>query len=191
MNEPSTGDWFQTYSGVAWDLLHPRPEDVRLEDLAHSLAHQCRYNGHCSEFYSVAEHSLRMAAALEPEGAKIALIALLHDAAEAYLGDMVRPLKREFPLFYEIERRTQRAIFVGLGLEGLAGGYGGRIQDMDLVMLATERRDLMSRPPGVWGCLEGVEPLPEEIVPLSAAEAKRSWTAAFEGLMTRIENGDD
>ena len=56
------GDWMQTHSGLRFYPLDPRPEDIRIEDIAHALPMICRFNGHCSRFYSVAEHSLNVAA---------------------------------------------------------------------------------------------------------------------------------
>jgi hypothetical protein len=85
------GDWMQTFTGRAFYPLDPRPEDIDPVDIAHALSLICRYGGHSSRFYSVAEHCVLMSHAVAPEHA---LWALLHDATEAYLGDMIRPLKR-------------------------------------------------------------------------------------------------
>lgn len=90
------GAWIQTFNGGGFWPLDPRPEDVRLEDVAHALALKCRYNGHCRRFYSVAQHSVLMADWLaarpgvqwwEP------VFALLHDSGEAYLADIPSPVK--------------------------------------------------------------------------------------------------
>src|SRR4051812_20612492 len=88
------GDWMQTYTGRAFWPLDAQPEDVDPLDIAAALSMLCRYGGHVSRFYSVAEHCLLMSEAVAPEHA---LWALLHDATEAYMGDMVRPLKRQMP----------------------------------------------------------------------------------------------
>ena len=85
------GDWIQTMSGVIFYPLDPRPEEIRIEDIAHALSHQCRFAGHCREFYSVAEHSVRVSRELPQE---FMLWGLLHDASEAYLVDLPRPIKR-------------------------------------------------------------------------------------------------
>lgn len=83
-------DWIMTRTGKHFRPFHPKIEDIEIEDIAHALSHICRFNGHTSKFYSVAEHSI-LVSVLCPEGLK--LRGLLHDGAEAYMGDMPRPLK--------------------------------------------------------------------------------------------------
>lgn len=99
------GDWFVTYTGKEFYPLDPHLEDIDIRDIAHSLALQTRWMGHCKNFYSVASHSLACARVAEtsvPQGVDAALDwnkrcvapwALMHDAAEAYVGDIIRPLK--------------------------------------------------------------------------------------------------
>ncbi|MFH1495895.1 MAG: phosphohydrolase, partial [Pseudomonadota bacterium] len=99
--------YVSTYLGNRFYPLEPRIDDVAIEDIAHGLAYQCRFNGQTSAFYSVAQHSL-IVASLVPEELRFA--ALLHDAAEAYLGDMVKPLKVLLPSFSEIEDSVTRII---------------------------------------------------------------------------------
>src|SRR5438093_1391342 len=108
------GDWMQTYSGAKFYPMHPRAEDVDPIDIAHSLSLLCRYNGHLDRFYSVGEHCVLMSQAVGPENA---LWALLHDATEAYVGDMVRPLKLQQPSFVEAEDRVMAAICERFGLD--------------------------------------------------------------------------
>ncbi len=186
MTEASTGDWFQTYTGRAWYPLAPRPADVDLVDIAHGLAYQCRFNGHCSEFYSVADHSLRVAAVMAVGGPAAELAGLLHDAAESYLGDLVRPIKRELRQFYDLERRNQFAIFEGLGVPIGPDDYAASVREADLILLATERRDLMAAPPMSWVSVERVDPLPSELVPLPAAQAQAFFVRRFELLMLEL-----
>ncbi len=80
-----------TYTGKVFDLLNPTPDKVCIEDIAHSLAYQCRYTGHTREFYSVAQHCVLMAENPDLPGDPMAK--LMHDAAEAYIGDIARPWK--------------------------------------------------------------------------------------------------
>src|SRR3990167_2984266 len=89
-------DWIQTASGIAFWPLRPRIEDVRIEDIAHALAAVNRFNGHTRVPWSVAEHSLQLTYELVRVGSprETCLYGLLHDASEAYLCDMPRPLKR-------------------------------------------------------------------------------------------------
>src|SRR5579885_2784587 len=91
------GDWIQTYCGVAFYPLDPRPEEILIEDIAHALSMLCRFTGHVKRFYSVAQHCVYVSHRCDP---KDALWGLLHDAAEAYLNDISRPVKslRELPL---------------------------------------------------------------------------------------------
>jgi len=94
----------QTFTGKIVDLQSPTPDVVDIEDVAHALSMICRYGGHCDEFYSVAEHSVvleEFAARISP---KESLFFLLHDAAEAYLGDVVSPLKKVLTSFVELEK---------------------------------------------------------------------------------------
>lgn len=92
MDQPVTrfGDWMQTYSGKQFWPMDPRAEEIDIEDMAHALSMQCRYAGHCMRFYSVAEHCVHLSRRVSEENA---LWALLHDASEAYLVDVPRPVK--------------------------------------------------------------------------------------------------
>ena len=111
------GDWMQTYTGRQFWPLDPRPEEVVIEDIARALSMQCRFAGHCAKFYSVADHSVRVSM-LADENSTLALAGLLHDAAEAYVVDVPRPLKRFLPGYKEIEREVARAIEKRFGLPG-------------------------------------------------------------------------
>lgn len=144
--------WTQTYTGRAFEPLAPRPDDVDLRDIAHSLALQCRFNGHCRFHYSVAQHSVYVARALPPE---FAAHGLIHDAAEAYLGDIVRPIKPLFIAYGPMEDAVMGAVCAAVGLfwpwpaEVLAA-----VKRADAAVLAAERDQIMARPPMDW------EPLP-------------------------------
>lgn len=106
MTRATVGKVF-TYSGQSLDILNLRPEQVHLYDIAHSLANQCRYNGATEVFYSVAEHSVHISRHLPY---RHALTGLLHDAAEAYVGDLSVPLKKLLPTFERYERDVWRVI---------------------------------------------------------------------------------
>lgn len=103
---------FRTPSGRLIDLALPDPDVIDLEDIAHSLARLCRFNGAVDEFYSVATHSVYVARRLQESGQNKYLVrdGLLHDAAEAYLGDMTSGLKRLFPEYRELERQWEYAV---------------------------------------------------------------------------------
>src|ERR1035437_1784040 len=101
------GDWMQVYSGARFYPLDPRPDEIDAADIAHALSLLCRYGGHVDRFYSVAEHCVLMSRAVAPENA---LAALLHDATEAYVVDVPRPLKRCLRDYAPIEAAVWRAI---------------------------------------------------------------------------------
>lgn len=119
MTEPRIGDWMMTATGQPFWPLDPRSEDLDIEAIATALTHQARYNGHSRRHYSVAQHSIHLAdyfsARTEHE---IAPWALLHDAAEAYLGDVIRPIKPSLTGYAAIEARLERVIFDRYGLRG-------------------------------------------------------------------------
>lgn len=111
------GDWMMTHSGRRFFPLDPRPTEVCFRDIGHALSLVCRYGGHVRRFYSVAEHCNLMARHfLERGDFTWARYALLHDAPEAYIGDMVRPLKGSMAFFRAAERQIERAIFRRAGL---------------------------------------------------------------------------
>lgn len=108
------GDWILLNSGRRYWPLDPRPEDFVIEDIAHGLSHVCRWAGHVDNFYSVAQHSVIVSHNVP---FNFAMDALLHDASEAYLGDVTRPLKRMMGgLYATIERRTEECIAKAFGL---------------------------------------------------------------------------
>lgn len=156
----------QLVSGEMFDFTNPDPKVITIEVIAHALANQCRFNGHCREFYSVAQHSCLVSEAVLPEFAKEAL---LHDAAEAFMGDMVRPLKALLPEYRAYENIVEQVIAEKFGLPFPMSPV---IKVADLVLLATEQRDLLSIGVSPWASLKGVEPLPFKIHPIPAHAAK-------------------
>lgn len=177
MANPRAGGWCQTYSGKAAYPLDPRPEDFCIEDIAHALSLVCRFGGHSKRFYSVAEHSVRVSHICDPADA---LWGLLHDAAEAYCGDMVRPLKMDDAMrgYRAAERRIQGAICERFGLPPK---MPDSVKRADNVMLATEARYLMAAHPQDWGLAE--EPLTDPIMPFSSpASAELAFLGRFNQL---------
>lgn len=137
MTAERKGHWMQTASGRKFWPLDPRAEEVFIEDIAHSLSMQCRYGGHCQRFYSVAEHSV-LASHLVPE--KHALAALMHDAAEAYCTDIIRPIKKYLTQYAEIEQR----IWIVIALRfGLPYELPQCVHDADIAMLFSEEKQVM------------------------------------------------
>jgi hypothetical protein len=129
-----------TFSGIRFWPLDPRPADILIQDIAHALAQQPRFGGHTRQFYSIAQHSVLVSQLCRPEDA---LWGLLHDASEAYLQDVCRPLKElaEFDAYRAAESRSQRCIVkrFGLGPE-----QPPSVTAADDWMLAVEYRDLMT-----------------------------------------------
>ena len=172
--EKRRGDWLQTFTGRQFWPLDPRPEEVDILDIAHALSQQCRFAGHTRVFYSVAEHCVRVSLACDP---KDALAGLLHDAAEAYVVDVPRPLKRHLPDYRAIEAVVHHAIATRFWTPDV---LPVSVQHADNVLLATEARDLMSRPTNAWAPMP--LPLDEWISPWSSALAKERFLARFADL---------
>lgn len=151
----------QTYTGKLFNPLALENEDcgpIDLMDIAHALSHLCRFNGHTKRFYSVGEHSLHVSCVLAQTSPENQAWGLLHDAAEAYLGDMVRPIKKRMPDFQVIEDRLLQRIAKRFGLPWPIPAV---VFDADDIMLATEFRDLMQSPPQSPLMMQPIPPLPE------------------------------
>ncbi len=165
--------WILTASGRHLDYLDPRPEDIHILDIAQGLANESRYNGHTRGFYSVAQHAWITSQIVPRE---LALEALLHDATEAYCKDIPRPLKDLLPDYREIEARVDGVVRARFGLP-LAQSTA--VKRADLVMLATERRDLMPEDQTPWTILEGIEPLPRKISCMHPARAQQVFLKRY------------
>lgn len=149
--------WILTAGGRHFDYRDPRPEDIHILDIAQALACECRYNGHTRAFYSVAQHAW-LASHIVPR--EFALEALLHDATEAYCKDIPSPLKQLLPDYQDIEARIDGVIRARFGLPA---SMSSEVKHADLVLLATERRDLMPADSTPWAILDGIDPLPRNI----------------------------
>lgn len=139
-------DWIQTFTGIKFFPLDPKLDDIHIVDIAHSLSKQCRFNGHTNRFYSVAEHSVLMVRRfLSRSTPEAKLTALLHDASEAYLSDIPRPLKHlpEFAFYREAENQLQEMIWMRFGVPNY-GQPNFMVKDLDQRMLYAEALDLMS-----------------------------------------------
>ncbi|PAL23564.1 phosphohydrolase [Sphingopyxis sp. GW247-27LB] len=169
--ETRRGNWMQTYSSVQFWPLDPRPGEVLIVDIAHALSNMCRYAGHCSRFYSVAEHSVLVSLVVPPEHA---LQALLHDATEAYLVDVPRPIKKYLGGYHEMEDVLWRVIAERFGVpEELHPS----IKEADNAVLLAEAQQIMGSPPAPWQ-IEG-EPADVTVECLVPSAAKTRFAARF------------
>jgi len=186
------GPWLQTSSGGMFFPLDPRPAEITIEDIAHGLAHTCRFTGQSLRFYSVAEHCYLVSHACDPADA---LEGLFHDASEAYLGDMTRPLK------IAMRETTSRAIFGRPDMCGsspydliaervevaIAMAFGLRfpwpksVHVADNRVLMAERRAVMPSPPRPW-IEEGTPPANLHVVGMMPVDAKALFLDRFREL---------
>jgi len=188
---PPVIDWIQTHSGRKVYPLALEPGAVDIDDIAHALSHACRFTGHTPAFYSVAQHSLHVMHALEYAPGRlgmaaydeayrpIKLAALLHDASEAYLCDLARPLKvlPEFAAYREAEARAERAIEERFGLRGTSPEVRAAIKEADERVLETEVRDVLGSRHPDWK--PRAQPCTWRIVPWEPARARREFVNAF------------
>ncbi len=140
-------------SGALFDLTDPDGSDFTLQDIAHGLGQVCRFAGQTNRFYSVAEHCRHVARLVPVEHARAAL---LHDASEAFIGDVTRPLKALLPDYREIEARVEGAIaerFLSWDERKAGGLKAPPIKGADLAMCLVEARELMPTAPGYWSGL--------------------------------------
>jgi hypothetical protein len=140
-----TTPYIATYTGKTFYPLEPDVESVDIVDIAHSLSLQCRYNGHVSRFYSVAEHSLYLSEAVPSEHA---LTALLHDATEAYLCDLPRPIKSAITIYREVEDRLWKVVANKFNLPSELPDI---VKQMDAGICNDEMKELMSAFKGKTG----------------------------------------
>jgi uncharacterized protein len=170
-----------TVTGLYVNPLDLKPEQVRVEDIAHSLSNLCRYTGHTREFYSVAQHSVYVSQ-LVP--AYLALAALFHDAQEYVLNDVSRPIKYD-PYYGKAirgaQKRAEAVIQEALHIHWLEQAEHDIIKDADNTMLATERDQLLPEPERAkWDIVEGIPRADITIRPWSPREARRRFMARYE-----------
>lgn len=181
-NSPFT--WTQTYSGRRFDLLNPTPDCVSLRDISAALSKTCRFGGNTLRFYSNAEHSVHVhnVVARKTDSRKARMYALLHDAHEAYIGDMTTPVQHSLAVWVglgaddfgadkrlleaavidairSMKQRMDQAVFKAFGLPAvMPADIAALVKEADLAVLMAERDAVMSDPPDTWGALEDIEP---------------------------------
>lgn len=170
-----TGPTIALYSGNYFDFEDPFRTPPTIEDIAHGLSMTCRYGGQCPSFYSVAEHSVLASYIVEP---RFAYDALMHDAAEAFTGDMVKPLKEMLPDFKEVEDRVERAISFFFGV---SNPLPQKVKTADVQMLVLEKDQLMHNTDD-WVWTAGIEKPHIALQFWTPFEAKRQFLARFNEL---------
>ncbi len=197
--EERKGPWTRTVSGRVFWPLDPRPEEVFIEDVAHSLSHLCRFNGHPKYFYCVAEHAVRVSNLIEAQQRPVLeqFIALHHDDGEAYMGDVIAPLKLlpEMKWFRDAEDHLLLVVLQSYDVPGLQKLLANlinpplpaRIHTADLRVLITEMRDLTN-----WDIhdlperIQGYYPVPGTIYPLGPSVARKLYMDRHNALMQRL-----
>lgn len=180
------GGWVQTYTGRQFWPLDPRPEDVCIDDIAHALSLTCRFSGHCDAFYSVAQHSVLVAQHVYPENQ---LAAILHDASEAYIADIPRPVKPYLDGYAEIEARIEKVVAQRFGA---TYPWPDEVKAVDTRILGDEQKCLMGTPPADW-CLP-LPPLGIEVTPWAPSFARAAFISMFEhaaSVSEIVKSGDN
>lgn len=171
--------WMMTYSGRRLDPGDPRPDVIDITDVAHHLALVNRYGGATREPYSVAEHCVHVSHHVPPY---CALEALLHDAGEFVVGDIIRPVKDHNPAYDKLEKGWQAAAYQAFGIEP-TNRSRRHVKHVDDRIVLDETRALMADPDKYPGVLpEGLEPLGVNIMPWSWQQAKRMFLLRFASL---------
>lgn len=211
--EVDIAPWMQTYNGVCAEPLDLKEKHINLQDVAHALALKCRFGCHCRTFYSVAEHSVRTSVMLQHshnDDPALCMLGLMHDASEVYLPDLIAPLKAFYSVNIYHENQTVSAknleyrVWLTI-MQGLLGKRRGvraeplltwmgesakgpmaQVKFADMVMLATERRDLMGHCSKDW--IELPQPLPEVIKPWKWEHAKSAFLHRFMTLADCLAN---
>lgn len=168
-----------TAAGRYFNFVEPEKNTFGIDEIAHALAHICRFTGHVREFYSVAQHSVLVSYEVAD---RYALAGLLHDAAEAFIGDVAKPLKDLLPDYQLIERHIERAV---LARFGLPPELPHAVKQADLLLLVTEMRDLMPCVPG-WavGCAH-IKPRDRVIKPWPPEKARLAFLTRYRELTTQ------
>lgn len=141
------GSCMWTASGQLFDILAFDPAAIDLYDIAHGLSHICRFGGHVRSYYSVAQHSVLVSELCDTADARIGL---LHDATEAYLGDMISPLKRQpgMEIYRDVEAKMADAVALRFGLQSMETPS---VELADRLAVFLEMRDLMAGDPMKYG----------------------------------------
>jgi len=169
----SKSNWITTFSGKKIYPLNPSSDEICIEDIAHALSNICRFTGHTKSFYSVAQHSVLVSVHGSIEHR---LSGLMHDACEAYICDIAKPLKmtQELSGYQTIERRLMKCISEKFGFDF---PLPEEVKYTDYRMLITEAQQLLN---SMDGWIVDVEPIKTIIHPTSPENAERAFLDWFE-----------
>ncbi len=165
------GDHITTYTGIHFMTTEPNKEDICIKDIAHALSLMCRGNGHLKSFFSVGQHSINCSKEAKARGysKKVQLICLLHDASEAYMADVTRPLKKHLENYLELEKQLQDLIYEKYISDPLNEKELEQMKSIDDDMLYYELKELLNEsilplPPAMRSniCLKTIEHLEVE-----------------------------
>lgn len=165
-----------TCGGQYFNFEEPEKSHINIADIAHALSQICRFTGHTNQFYSVAQHCYLASYIVPPE---LAFAALMHDAAEAYIGDVAKPLKNLLPDYKKVEARVEKAVFEHFNVRGVDDPW---IKRADLIMLATEQRDFMPTHDDDWFAGSDIKPLAHRINPWDSRKAASIFLMRFRDL---------
>lgn len=179
MNYP----YIETFTNKQYYFLDPKPEQVCIEDIAQALSMNCRYSGHVKEFYSVAEHSCIISdMVLDLTGnSQLALDALLHDASEAYLTDIPRPIKQHIKNYKDIELISEKCIQKALGCNSM----NGLIKHIDMHIVRDEAEQLFQSVP-FW--VYDYESVGVTVNCLTPKQAKIEFMKRYEDIKEKLKN---
>lgn len=182
----------QTRNGHAFDPKAGKLSQVDIDDIAHALSNLCRYSGHCRKFYSVAEHSVlvsRIIRSMYPNDLNSIWAGLLHDATEAYVGDVTTPLKVLLPKFMEVEDALALDIAKKFKIKWNKQ-TADRVKTADLIALSTEAR-LLFADVSHWNIIKSYDPRPDLLscsFPVRQEVAKDTFMREFQRVQGEIKN---
>lgn len=182
------GDYIQVNSGRYFYVLDPRPEDITVQDIAHSLSNICRFTGHGDRFYCVGEHSILCARVARKLGYPTLqqLYCLLHDASESVMNDLAKPVKQNIPQYKEVEDAVMKVMWEVAGLPKPTAEDYKIVKTIDNTLLVNEMEQLMKR------CdipdVEHVKIFVDLSVGYNAGESKEPFLQLYYALMEELKN---
>jgi uncharacterized protein len=179
--------WIETHSGVEFHPFNPQDSEIVSEDIAHALSQICRFTGHTKWFYSVAQHCIICAEMARLQGCAplVQLRALLHDASEAYICDISRPVKQFMPEYREAESFLQARIYQRYGINPIDDEAEAQVKQIDDAVLHMEARTLM--PVASWATLPGIPRIESLIILTPISIIKEIFVHTLSILLEDVE----